>query len=78
MSSTALSSGSLILSSASSSLLVNPSSIFFSYCLLQLCDFCLVLPCISYLFVEVLTVVIHISLIFGEHHYDHYFELLIR
>ena len=54
VSSTALSSWLLILFSASSSLLLNPYCVFFSY-VLQLCDFCLVLYYIFFLFVELLT-----------------------
>ena len=44
VSSTAFISDSLILSSAASSLLLSPIIVFhFSYCIPQLCDFCLVL-----------------------------------
>lgn len=62
----ALFSRLLIHSSASSSLLLNSSCVFFqfSYCILQLCDFCLVLSCIFfYFFVEVFVVFILLNLV---------------
>lgn len=57
-SSAALSSGSLILSSALSSLLLNPCTFHSSYCIFKLCDFCVVISYLVYLFVNVLSVFI--------------------
>lgn len=76
MISATLSSGLLILSSASSNPLFMPSSIFFyfSNCIPQ---FLLVIIYSFHLFVEVLTEFIHPFPKFGEHHYDYYFELVI-
>ena len=47
----------------------------FSYCILQLCDVCLLLSYIFYISLKVLTVFILPSPEFSEHLYDHYFEL---
>ena len=45
--------------------------------IIQLYDFCWVLLFFS-LFVEILPLFIHFSTDFGEHFYNHYFELFTR
>lgn len=76
VSSTALSSKSLILSSASTSLLLDPSNIFFSSVRVFLSSMtCLVLYFLSLCWHSVF---IHSSPKFSEHLYEHYFELFIR
>lgn len=76
----ALPLSSLIFSSASSSILLNPSGDFFSfsYCILQFCDIYLELSNIFYLFVDIPTMFIHFSPKFGEHLCDYYFEFTIK
>lgn len=67
-SSTALSLSLLLLYSASSSLLLNPSNVFFFLIvILQLCDKEKCGPFLYFLFVEVLTVLIHCSPMFSDH-----------
>lgn len=75
--STALSSRSWV-ASDSSGLLLNPSTVVFSllYCILQIWDFGTFLYFLS--LAEVFAVFIDSSPEFSEHHYDHYFGLLIR
>lgn len=74
-----LSSSSLICICTSSCLLLNPSSVFFSSIFVFFSsDFCLVLSCVSFLFVKVFSVFTHSWSEFSEDIYDHYFELFIR
>lgn len=82
MSPTALSSRLVIHSSALSSMLLNTPSIFFSPVIIfspvlySSCYSYLVLSYNFYLFVKVVSVIIHFSPKLGKHLYDHYFELL--
>ena len=80
VSSIALSSGWLILYSAPSSLLLDPSllCLWAQSLYSSLCDVCLVLSYIFCLSVEVLTVLIHSSYRFSEQLYDHDLGLFIR
>ena len=65
--------------SVSTSLLLNPYSVFFSSVIIFLSsDFCQSLSYIFCLFIDVFTVTMHSSLEFGEHLYDRYFEPFIR
>ena len=59
-----------------SKVLLKPIKVFqFSYCILHLCNFCLVL---FKILCEILTLFMHSSSVLGEHLYDHYSEFSAR